>query len=107
VYSQKIRFQKNNKKVELYDVTIFQTPRIGEKRGYRPVYRLHVKGKNHGDVLANVFAKLNVADTTPPDYRARYISTGDIVLIDEGIKGKMYYKLCIGGWEKIHRMYVC
>lgn len=41
-----------------YDVTIFQTPNIGEKKGYRPVYRLTVRAKNHQEVLKKFFGNL-------------------------------------------------
>lgn len=89
-----------------YDVTIFQTPNIGEKKGYRPVYRLTVRAKNHQEVLKKIFRKFNISEAIPPDYNGRYIWTGDIVFIDEGKNGTKYYKLVTGGWEKIHRIHV-
>ncbi|MEC2049680.1 hypothetical protein P9F17_00005, partial [Bacillus amyloliquefaciens] len=35
------------KKTCAYDVTIFQTPRYGEKKGYRVVYRTELAADNH------------------------------------------------------------
>ncbi|WP_240338373.1 YodL domain-containing protein [Peribacillus alkalitolerans] len=90
-----------------FDITIFQTNAYGQKRGYQQVYRLNVEADSHTEAIEAVFGKFNVADRIPKDYQARYITTGDIVLIDEGIKGKTYYKLCIGGWKIIHRLHVC
>ncbi|WP_108671465.1 YodL domain-containing protein [Peribacillus acanthi] len=91
----------------VYDITIFQTKAYGQKRGYQQVYRLNVEAESHTEAIETVFGKFNVADRIPKDYQARYITTGDIVLIDEGLKGKSYYKLCIGGWKVIHRLHVC
>jgi hypothetical protein len=42
----------------------------------------------------------------PVDYHARYICTGDIVLIDEGKKGQFYYKLFPEDWKRINRINV-
>jgi hypothetical protein len=42
----------------------------------------------------------------PKDYHARFMGTGDIVLIDEGLKGQVYYRLCPEGWKKINRLHV-
>ncbi|AWM17308.1 shape determination protein YodL [Bacillus inaquosorum] len=89
-----------------YDVTIFQTPRFGEKKGYRPVYRTELNGSDHQDVLKRAFSLFNVFDTVPSDYDARFMATGDVILIDEGRKGKTYYKLLPAGWRKINRLIV-
>ncbi|MBD1379041.1 YodL domain-containing protein [Metabacillus arenae] len=89
-----------------YDITIFQTPKHGDHKGYRQVYRLEVFGCSHNEVLDRVFSKFNVPDTVPKDFTARYISTGDILMIDQGKKGKYYYKLFPGGWEQINRIFV-
>ncbi|WP_226666689.1 YodL domain-containing protein [Metabacillus litoralis] len=94
------------KRVITYDMTIFQTPNFGDKKGYKDVYRLSVDGMTHKDALKNVFQVFNVNDRIPDDYRARYLSTGDIVLIDEGKKGQYYYKLFPQGWQKINRIQV-
>lgn len=89
-----------------YDVTIFQTPRFGEKKGYRAVYRTELNGSDHQDVLKRAFSLFNVFDTVPSDYDARFMATGDVILIDEGRKGKTYYQLLPAGWRKINRLIV-
>ncbi|MFC3885201.1 YodL domain-containing protein [Bacillus songklensis] len=89
-----------------YDVTIMQTPNKGEDKGYRQVYRLSVAASCHAEIVHKIFQMFNVADTLPRDFKARYISTGDIVLIDEGTKGQFYYKLIPGGWKLINRVQV-
>ncbi len=94
------------KRITSYDVTIFQTPKFGDKKGYQDVYRFVIEGNNHNDALHKVFQTFNVADRMPNDYHARYLSTGDIVLIDEGKKGQHYYKLFPQDWKKINRMHV-
>lgn len=94
------------KSTKSYDVTLFQTPQFGQIKGYRQVYRLTVGGEDHDDVLAEVYRMFNVPDLVPKDYRARYVSTGDILLIDEGIYGQFFYRLSSDGWERIHRMHV-
>ncbi|MBU7593165.1 YodL domain-containing protein [Metabacillus halosaccharovorans] len=94
------------KRITSYDVTIFQTPKFGEKKGYQDVYRFVMEGNNHKDALQKVFQTFNVTDRMPNDYQARYLSTGDIVLIDEGKKGQFYYKLNPQGWNKINRIHV-
>ncbi|THD17506.1 hypothetical protein CI793_01805 [Anoxybacillus ayderensis] len=94
------------KSIQSYDVTLFQTPQFGQTKGYRQVYRLTVSGEDHDDVLAEVYRMFNVPDLVPKDYRARYVSTGDILLIDEGIYGQFFYRLSSDGWERIHRMHV-
>jgi hypothetical protein len=97
---------KLKSKVTEFDVTIFQTPHFGETKGYKPVYRYIVSAKNHADALNKTFRTFNIPDTIPNDYEARYIGTGDIVLIDEGKKGQSYYQLQPGGWKKVHRIHV-
>lgn len=97
---------KFKSKVSEYDVTLFQTPKFGEEKGYRPVYRLVIRAKDHDDVLYQTFRKFNIPDTMPSDYNARYVGTGDIILIDEGKKGQTYYRLQPGGWVKINRIHV-
>jgi YodL-like len=101
VYSLLVR-----KRTLTFDITIFQTPKFGEKKGYKDVYRLILEGNNHKDVLEKVFQTFNVADRMPADYDSRYLSTGDIVLIDEGKKGQTYYKLYPQGWQIINRIHV-
>ncbi|MDQ0225236.1 YodL domain-containing protein [Metabacillus niabensis] len=94
------------KRIQSYDITIFQTPKFGEKKGYHEVYRCMITGQSHQHVMEKVFQTFNVADTMPSDYEARYLSTGDIVLIDEGKKGQFYYKLKPEGWKRINRIHV-
>jgi hypothetical protein len=94
------------KRIHTYDITIFQTPNFGEKKGYQNVYRCFLKGNGHKNVLEKVFQTFNVTDRMPADYQARYLSTGDIVLIDEGKKGQFYYKLFPADWKKINRIIV-
>ncbi|ALC81323.1 MULTISPECIES: YodL domain-containing protein [Bacillus] len=94
-------FQVFKKKAPEYDITIFQTPDIGEKKGYEPVYQTELDGRSHREVLDTVFSKFNVLDTVPSDYKARFIRTGDIVLISENKKKETYYKLSSMGWREI------
>lgn len=89
-----------------YDITLFQTPKFGQRKGYKKVYQLKIEGKNHEDVLYNVFAAFNTIDSLPKDYQARYLGTGDIVFIDEGRKGHYYYQLKSGGWQTINRIHI-
>lgn len=89
-----------------YDVTIFQTPNFREKKGYQQVYRLHVEGTNHEECLHSVFRRFNVPDRIPADFNGRFISTGDILYIDEGRRGQFYYQLKPGGWEEINRIHI-
>ncbi|WP_409298250.1 hypothetical protein V1498_08580 [Peribacillus sp. SCS-26] len=91
----------------LYHITIFQTPFSGEKKGYRQVYKLKVGGRCHRDVIQKVFSMFNVLDRVPKDFKARYIFTGDILLIDEGQRGKHYYRLQPGGWVEVSSSLVC
>lgn len=87
-----------------YDVTIFQTPEFRQTQGYRQVYRLTVRALNQEECLYEVFSTFNVQDKVPTDFRGRYISTGDILLIDEGLRGKYYFQLKPGGWKQINRI---
>ncbi|SRR5690606_2510564 len=91
---------------KMYDVTIFQTPEFRQKKGYRQVYRTEIEGANHSECLENVFRKFNIADCIPEDYKGRFISTGDIVFIDEGRGGQYYYQLKPGGWKNINRIHI-
>jgi hypothetical protein len=90
-----------------YDVTIFQTPRFRQKKGYVQVYRLQVEGTSHDECLGSVFSRFNVHDLIPTDFQGRFIGTGDILYIDEGRKGQYYYQLKPGGWESVNRIHVC
>lgn len=72
-----------------YDVTIMQTEEKGEKRGYKPVHRLTITAFDHQDAATQVFQMFNIADNLPKDCDARFISTGDILLIDEGTRGSI------------------
>lgn len=89
-----------------YDVTIFQTPMYGQKRGYKQVYRLIIEGTDHSDVITQTFRMFNVQDLLPHYYYGRFIGTGDILLIEEGGGRKSYYRLSVGGWVKINRVHV-
>ncbi|MDQ0273922.1 hypothetical protein [Cytobacillus purgationiresistens] len=89
-----------------FDVTIFQTPVYRESKGYRQVYRLFIEGMNHEDCLTSVFKKFNVPDRMPCDFAGRFITTGDILYIDEGKRGQHYYQLKSGGWMKINRIHI-
>lgn len=101
---------KKNPESELdrkaYDVTVFQTPRYGQKRGYRQIYRNLLIGQDHFDVMYEVFRTLNVRELLPKEYSARLMTTGDIVFIDEGRKGHFYYQLQPGGFNPIHRLHI-
>lgn len=97
----KFSFQVFKKKSAEYEITIFQTPDVGGKKGYEPVYQTELGGRSHRDVLETVFSKFNVVDTVPPDYKARFIRTGDIVLISDHKKKEAYYKLSSMGWRKV------
>jgi hypothetical protein len=89
-----------------YDVTIFQTPEFRQSKGYRQVYRLSIDGDDHEECLYSVFATFNVPDTIPEDYNGRFISTGDILFIDEGRRGQYYYQLKPGGWVPVNRIHI-
>ncbi|MBM7584224.1 hypothetical protein JOC86_000761 [Bacillus pakistanensis] len=92
--------------VKKYDITIFQTPHYGQSKGYKQVYRTTQEGNTHSAVLNEVFRRFNVPDLMPDNYQARYISTGDIVFIDEGRRGHFYYKLISGGWQRVNRVLI-
>jgi len=87
-----------------YDVTIFQTPKYRESKGYKQVYRTFVHACNHKNCLEKTFSLFNVTDRIPSNYKGRFLSTGDIVLIDEGRVGQHYYPLKPGGWQPINRI---
>ncbi|MDP4162545.1 MAG: YodL domain-containing protein [Bacillota bacterium] len=87
-----------------YDVTIFQTPTFRQEKGYKAVYRTTVFGQGHSHCLEETFRKFNVTDAIPGDYKGRFLSTGDIILIDQGKQGKFYYQLIPGGWKIINRI---
>ncbi len=87
-----------------YDVTIFQTPKQREKKGHQPVYRLNIPAESRDHCLQETFSRFNVMDRIPANYKGRFLSTGDIILIDEGRSGKHYYQLQPGGWFPIKRI---
>jgi hypothetical protein len=93
-------------KKKVYDATIFQTPEFRQKKGYRKVYRIAIEGNTHEECLYNIFRTFNVVDCMPDDYEGRFITTGDIIFIDEGRQGQYYYKLEPGGWNPINRIHV-
>ncbi|KAB2338170.1 hypothetical protein F7731_00940 [Cytobacillus depressus] len=89
-----------------YDVTIFQTPEFRQRKGYNQVYRLTVEANNHKECMYSVFSTFNVPDRIPEDFKGRFISTGDILYIDEGRKGQHYFQLQTGGWKEINRIHI-
>ncbi|WNS77604.1 YodL domain-containing protein [Bacillus sp. DTU_2020_1000418_1_SI_GHA_SEK_038] len=89
-----------------YDVTIFQTPEFRQNKGYRQVYRLTVEASDHDECIYSVFSTFNVHDRIPNDFNGRFISTGDILYIDEGRKGQYYFQLKPGGWQEINRIHI-
>jgi hypothetical protein len=103
----RLLMNKMLKTKQTYEVTLFQTPRYGQKKGYRQVYRLTVDAADHQEALAMVFKIFNVQDLLPKDYNARFVGTGDILLIDEGWGGQSCYKLCPEGWKKVSRIHIC
>ncbi len=100
---EKINRYKINKS---FDITLFQTPDFGNTKGYKIVYRTSVLGKSHDDALYEVFRKFNVPDTMPSDYKGRFVTTGDIIFIDEGRRGHHYYRLEPDGWMEISRIHI-
>ncbi|WP_160721137.1 YodL domain-containing protein [Bacillus sp. USDA818B3_A] len=88
----------------LYDVTIFQTPKYREHRGYKEVYRTTIPASSRQHCLLETFSRFNVTDRIPADYNGRFMSTGDIILIDEGRGGQHYFQLKSGGWETVNRI---
>jgi YodL-like len=87
-----------------YDVTIFQTPKYREYKGYKVVYRTFIPANSRENCLQETFSRFNVTDRIPENYKGRFLSTGDIVLIDEGRGGQYYYQLKPGGWYQINRI---
>ncbi|WP_157406095.1 YodL domain-containing protein [Neobacillus drentensis] len=87
-----------------YDVTIFQTPKYRENKGHSEVYRTTIPANSREQCLAETFSRFNVTDRIPANYQGRFLSTGDIVLIDEGRGGQHYYQLKPGGWFPINRI---
>lgn len=94
---------KKAKVKKTYDITLMQTPIIGQKRGYKQVFRLNVEAFCHEQAIYEVFRKFNVKDLMPRNTEARYIRTWDIVFFDEGVGGKTYYQLHPEGWIQINR----
>ncbi|MFE8702076.1 YodL domain-containing protein [Cytobacillus sp. FJAT-54145] len=89
-----------------FDVTIFQTAEFKQKKGFKQVYRVIIEGHSREDCLNQVFKKFNVPDRIPNDYVGRFISTGDIVHIDQGREGQFYYQLRPEGWKRINRIHI-
>ncbi|WHY75737.1 YodL domain-containing protein [Neobacillus sp. WH10] len=87
-----------------YDVTIFQTPKYREYKGYKEVYRTNIPANNRQHCLKETFSRFNVTDRIPANYKGRFLTTGDIILIDEGRSGQYYYQLKPGGWYPINRI---
>lgn len=87
-----------------YDVTIFQTPRYREHKGFKVVYRTNISAANRDHCLQETFSCFNVTDRIPANYNGRFLSTGDIILIDEGRGGQYYYQLKPGGWTPVNRI---
>ncbi|KMY56778.1 hypothetical protein [Geobacillus stearothermophilus] len=75
--------------------------------GYRQVCRLTVTAADHHEALSILYRMFNVADLIPKNCQARFMGTGDIVLIDEGRKGQTYYRLCPDDWKRVERQLVC
>lgn len=90
-----------------YDVTIFQTPRHRENKGFKEVYRTPIPANSREQCLQETFSRFNVTDRIPANYQGRFLSTGDIILIDEGRGGQHYYQLKLGGWFPINRIILC
>ncbi|PLS01591.1 YodL domain-containing protein [Neobacillus cucumis] len=87
-----------------YDVTIFQTPKYREQKGYKQVYRTTISASSRQQCLQETFSRFNVTDRIPANYKGRFMSTGDIILIDEGRSGSYYYQLKSGGWVPVNRI---
>jgi hypothetical protein len=87
-----------------YDVTIFQTPRYRENKGHKAVYRITIPAADREGCLRETFSRFNVTDRLPVNYKGRFLTTGDIILIDEGRGGQYYYQLKPGGWVPINRI---
>lgn len=89
-----------------FDVTIFQTPKYREHKGYKEVYRTTIPATNRDHCLQETFSRFNVTDRIPANYKGRFLSTGDIILIDEGRGGQFYFQLKPGGWLPINRIVI-
>lgn len=87
-----------------YDVTIFQTPKYRENKGYKQVYRMMIPADSRENCLEETFRRFNVTDRIPANYYGRFLATGDIILIDEGRRGHYYYQLKPGGWQQVNRI---
>ncbi len=93
--------RKKLAKIRSFDVTIFQTPNYGMSTGYEEVARLTIYAESKSKAIDKVYQMCNVSDLLPKDYRARFMTTGDVVILDEGWLGKTQYKLCADGWRKM------
>nr|WP_317853513.1 YodL domain-containing protein [Neobacillus sp. Marseille-Q6967] len=89
-----------------YDVTIFQTPKYRDNKGYKAVYRIMIHANSRKSCLEETFSRFNVTDRIPANYPGRFLTTGDIVLIDEGRAGHFYFQLKPGGWQPINRIHI-
>ncbi|WP_170007113.1 hypothetical protein [Bacillus fonticola] len=94
------------RETEDFQLTLFQTPRYGLKRGYKIVFRQSFQGKTHEDVMYQLFQLLNVRERMPEDYSARFVGTGDIVSVERGSHSPIYYELKPGGWKEVRRLRV-
>jgi hypothetical protein len=101
-----IQSRKKGKELNCYDITLMQTPHIGQKKGYKSVYRLNVDATCHNEAMYEVFRRFNVKELMPQNSNARYIRTWDILFFDEGLAGKTYYQLLPEGWKEIRRIHV-
>jgi hypothetical protein len=90
----------------VYDVTIFQTPKYRENKGHKAIYRTTITAADRDLCLQETFSRFNVTDRIPVNYKGRFLSTGDIILIDEGRGGQYYYQLKPGGWIPINRIHL-
>jgi hypothetical protein len=51
-----------------YDVTIFQTPKYREYKGYKQVFRTFIRAGNHENCLEETFSLFNVTDRLEISY---------------------------------------
>ncbi|MFZ3588760.1 hypothetical protein ACOI1C_05645 [Bacillus sp. DJP31] len=98
--------RKKEKIKKCYDITLMQTPKINQKKGYKQVFRLNVDAYCHEEAIYEVFRRFNVRDLMPKNSEARYIRTWDILFFDEGLGGKTYYQLLPEGWTEIGRFQI-
>lgn len=98
--------ETKNETKNSYDITILQTPELGQTKGYRQVFRYDVVASCHEEAIYKVFRTFNVKDLMPKQSIARFMRTWDILLFDEGLNGKTYYQLQPDGWKKIRRIHV-